>query len=351
MNRSSLALGLALPLLAAAAPAQELKVGMDAPKLTIAKWVKGDAVPAFQPGKVYIVEFWATWCGPCIASMPHLSRLQAEYKDKGVTIIGVTSQDDRGNTLPKVEAMVAEKGDGMGYTVAWDDGRKTSTAYLDAARQNGIPCSFLVDGKGKLAYIGHPILLDTPLAGVLAGTWDPAKDKVDAEATFKALDQAVDAVAKDGDKARGALDAAVGKNRELQAIADQMLFGKLMQNGAYDRAAVIGAKLVDRAIAAKDADALNQVAWGIVDPDVKMEKRDLDLAMKAASKAVEFTKEQNGAILDTLARVWFWKQDYQKALEVQKKAVAADPRPDLKKSLEEYEGLVKKAGGDPKPGK
>ena len=70
---------------------KKLAVGDRAPALTVEKWVKGEPVTGFEKGKTYVVEFWATWCGPCIASMPHLSALQKEYKDK-VTIIGVTTK-------------------------------------------------------------------------------------------------------------------------------------------------------------------------------------------------------------------------------------------------------------------
>ena len=103
------------------APAKTLtlKVGDKAPALTIEKWVKGAPVATFEKGKVYMVEFWATWCGPCIASMPHISELQKKHKEQGFTVIGVTSVDKR-NTLELVEKMVADKGDGMGNTLASD---------------------------------------------------------------------------------------------------------------------------------------------------------------------------------------------------------------------------------------
>src|SRR5258707_7964049 len=74
-------------------PEPSLKVGDPAPKLKADKWLQGSEVTEFAADKVYVVEFWATWCGPCIVMMPHMSEMQAEFKDKGVTFIGYTAKD------------------------------------------------------------------------------------------------------------------------------------------------------------------------------------------------------------------------------------------------------------------
>src|SRR5690349_10263705 len=79
-------------LIAFAAAAQgaspKLTVGNPAPKLQVAKWVQGEPVKEFSKDNAYIVEFWATWCGPCRESIPHLNEIYKKYKDKGLVVIG-----------------------------------------------------------------------------------------------------------------------------------------------------------------------------------------------------------------------------------------------------------------------
>ena len=134
-----------------------LKVGSDAPAITANTWVQGTEVKKFEKGKVYVVEFWATWCGPCIKNIPHLTELQKEYKD--VAFIGVAASEhekDAKANQDKVEKFVKEKGDDMGYRVAFSGDGNMSKNWMQAAGQNGIPCAFIVDGEGKVAFIGHP---------------------------------------------------------------------------------------------------------------------------------------------------------------------------------------------------
>ena len=78
---------------------QTLMVGDPAPTLSIAQWIKGDPVNAFADGQVYVVEFWATWCGPCRVSMPHMSSLQDQYSNE-VTFVGISDEDEETVPLP-----------------------------------------------------------------------------------------------------------------------------------------------------------------------------------------------------------------------------------------------------------
>src|SRR5438105_7662375 len=92
-------------------PAATLKVGDKAPGLSVEKWVKGDEVKGFEANKVYVVEFWATWCGPCKESIPHLTKLQKDFKDKSVTVIGVAASENGSDKLGGLKKFVKDKGD------------------------------------------------------------------------------------------------------------------------------------------------------------------------------------------------------------------------------------------------
>lgn len=149
-------------------PAASLKVGDLAPALKVTKWLQGDAVTKFEPGRVYVIEFWKTWCGACIRSMPHLADLQARYKNRGVTVIGFTWRDIKGNSDEKVAAFVKKRGPTLGYHFAYADDNTTFDAWFKAADQHWLPCTFLVDGGGRIAYVGG-MFLDMALLKVLAG--------------------------------------------------------------------------------------------------------------------------------------------------------------------------------------
>ena len=169
----SLYLALAIGCSGSCVSAQSLRIGDPAPKLEVSLFVKGEPVKAFEPGKLYVVEFWATWCGPCLTSIPHLTALQKKNPD--ITFIGVSIEAKKELVKPFVE----KRGDEMNYRVAVDAVPKgkddwegaMGVSWLAAAEQDGIPAAFIVNKEGKVAWIGHPMEMDKPLEMIANGKW------------------------------------------------------------------------------------------------------------------------------------------------------------------------------------
>ena len=324
-------------------PAVTLNIGDPAPLLGAGKWIKGEAVTSFEPGKVYVVEFWATWCGPCIAAIPHITELQKKYEEKGVIVIGqnVAEQD-----ASKVEPFVAEQGDRIGYRIVMDEPSgmqgHMARAWLTAAGQDSIPCTMVIDQQGRLAWIGHPLQVAAVVERVVAGTHDLAGARKERELELQtaALSRKMNDALRSGE-VEGAMklvEEIAALRPELASQVPLVKFNVLGQAGRWEEAY----RFIDKEIEAmSDPLVLNSLAWSIVDPVSLMPRKDYDVALKAATRADELTEGRNGAIVDTLARCWFLKGEKQKAVELQRKAVELTPEGELKqrliKRLEEYE--------------
>ena len=159
----------------------ELGVGSAAPALDVEHWIQDgngffQPVTEFEPGRVYVVEFWATWCGPCVASMPHLAELQQKYRGQNVHIISISDE-----SLAEVQEFLERKHPQTGkpfseitaaYSLTTDPDGSSHEAYMAAAQQQGIPAAFLVGKTGVIEWIGHPMELDEPLEAVVNDSWD-----------------------------------------------------------------------------------------------------------------------------------------------------------------------------------
>lgn len=353
----SLALAAMLPALGRA---QVLNIGDKAPALAVSKWVKGGEVAQIEDGKFYVVEFWATWCGPCIQTIPHLTELQKKNPD--VTFIGVSVwESDQDAVAP----FVKEMGDKMDYHVAMDDvpegkdgsAGKMASAWMTAAGENGIPTAFIVAKDGQIAWIGHPASMDEPLAKITAGDWNiesAAKERADSKVAEQRMQSIFEKLGPllNGGKHAEALDVIQSAIAEYPALEAGQLgflqFNLLAQLGRNDEAVTYGRKLLSGKLG-ENAMALNAIAWSLVDPDrpAKAGKPLLAFAVEVGQKAVDLTHGDDAAILDTAALAYFLNGNAAKALELQEKAVKATPPdqldPSVKDRLEQYRKAVPKA--------
>lgn len=148
-----------------------LNIGDAAPPLRVRGWLKGTPFQKFEKGRVYVLEFWATWCAPCAAAMPNLSALSDKYKGK-VTILGIDIYEKKTTSMKRVKAFVDSMGNGMDYHVAVEDSNFMEANWLEASGEQGIPKSFVVNAEGNLAWMGHPKDLDEVLPKIVNNTWD-----------------------------------------------------------------------------------------------------------------------------------------------------------------------------------
>lgn len=319
-----------------------LKVGDPAPAIKVAKWLKGQPVEKFGNGSIYVVEFWATWCGPCRKSAPHLSELAKKYQGKA-QIIGVSiwesEKTDHQKRLDALDKFVTSMGDKMDYTLAADDNDGTmGKTWMEAADERGIPTAFIIGKDGKIAWIGYPWDMDDKLEAVVAGTLDTKA--VEAEAAVKAAEKkqaaAFEALLKPvgdlkaagkGKEAIEALDKIVAEHPEVAAKTGGLRYKILLdfdEPAAYAQAR----KLMENEC--KDNPGALYMMARDINEMRQLKQPDRELAVTLAKRAVELRKNADASTVCTLAEAYFLKGDLAKAVETSELAVQlADKDADL----------------------
>jgi thiol-disulfide isomerase/thioredoxin len=316
--------------------AKALMVGDRAPKIKADHWWQGAEVKEFAADKIYVVEFWATWCGPCIVIMPHMGELQREYRDKGVTFIGFTAKDQN-NTLDGVSAFVLKRGPKLGYTFAFADDRETYDAWMKAAKQGGIPCCFVVDGAGKIAYVGHPMYLDLVLPKVVAGTWtgNDVKSLLAAQAevngVFQALSNPDPEVAL---KALASMDANYPELSNIPYLVGPRI-NLLLKAKKYDEAKKAAESAMAKAVKQEDFNALLSISGAFRFPGAKDQKEIADLSVQVAEAGLKVAGDKDFIALMNVAETHFAVGNNAKAREYGALANAAAQTPQQKQNVEQ----------------
>ncbi|MCC6730719.1 MAG: TlpA family protein disulfide reductase [Chthonomonadales bacterium] len=129
-------------------PKPVLADGTVAPDFTAQKWGGGDLKLSDYRGKVVVLDFWATWCGPCQRSMPHVEKVWKAVQGQDVAVLGVCVWDEK----PAYEKWVPENKDKYTFQFAYDPaGRSDSSIAGKLFGVSGIPTTFVIDRDGKVA--------------------------------------------------------------------------------------------------------------------------------------------------------------------------------------------------------
>ena len=309
---------------AVASASGKLTIGDPAPSLSHATWLKGEPVASFEKGKIYVVEFWATWCGPCKANIPNLTELAKKYAGQ-VSISGIDiweSTDHHDTTyMNRVSAFVKGEGDKMAYNVGADDqASDIANTWMKASGEAGIPMSFVVGKDGRIAWMGHAQGLDNVLAQVTAGKFDvqaakerrateleairPVQDAMEAKEYKKALALMAKIVAKrpnmdryyeyDRYRAYAHIDLAHTKVMSAKIIKDsggeigayQMMSSVYATEPDLSPAAyAFGMTLIQAALAKKDREYLFLSMAGAVSLSMHDRPKAIDYAKQAVEAA------------------------------------------------------------------
>lgn len=119
-----------------------IKQGDKAPQFAMDS-MNGAGKMTIAPGKVTIVDFWATWCEPCKKSFPKLQELYVKYKSSGLEIIAISVDDDKKG----VPGFVKANGDAK-FLVVWDKDHAVANAY----KPDSMPTTFILDKSGNIAH-------------------------------------------------------------------------------------------------------------------------------------------------------------------------------------------------------
>ena len=283
-----------------------LQIGDPAPPLQLSKIVSGPSDTGRLDGDdITVIEFWATWCAPCVAGMPKLDAIARHHRSDGVSVVGVTREEEAvvDGFLDRLEATRRPT-----YAIAIDDEGQTTTAYMTASRRQGIPCAFIVDRNGRIAWLGHPKDLEDPLRRIVAGSWN-LEEARRAQARSERVRQVTEAITREIEAAdsRDDLLQVVSSIDEATARGDghpglelekfRILIGPLDDRRGHE----LGWSLLEHH--PNDAWLLSQVAEIALDDESDSDV-DVSFALQAAKAANRAAAGSDPWILATLARAY-----------------------------------------------
>lgn len=343
-------------------------VGEQAPEFVNIQWIKNGPVN-LSSGKgscVYAIEFWATWCQPCLDSIPHLTALQQKYKDHGLVIVGISIDED-----VRIAKEFASKNTAMQYNVGFDTDSKTSKQYI--TENSGIPVVFVIDKNGTVVWSGHPMEMDNILESVIDGTFDGKKFVLRLHLNKQIMLQMMSKnyslalkysddllnlesgneqsvglkayllhLAGNDDSAISFIDEQIKANPDKAGLLNTKI-SFLYQLKKYQ---ALDAECDTPRISCIDPMVLNMIANGIINSaPLQYAKIALKIANTAYARCHFKDNEQKSIVAATLAECYFKLNKTEQAVEMQKNSIGLIKDNNtiklLEKRLKEYQNRIK----------
>lgn len=289
-------------------------------------WLQGEPVRAFALGKLYLFEFWATWCGPCLQAMPHMESLHQSIKDrKDIMIVGVNVMDQ--TPSDRLMGFLKSKKLTPSYAMAADDGRNgpVSKHWLEPLKINGIPHALAVR-DGVLLWRGHPAELNLETLETLANPdFKPGTPMANTEAEKRAAQQEQFmkiriAAGKDPAAALKMLEnlASSGDLSTVELIeAYRIVFTTHILNERYEEARTVINAMINRFPDDRNF-LLNAGSW-LIETE-QLDGKDTATAIKCADHALAMHAEDVAA-MELKAAALFQAGDAAAAATLQQKAL------------------------------
>ncbi|MGV3766837.1 MAG: TlpA disulfide reductase family protein [Chitinophagaceae bacterium] len=310
-----------------------LKVGDPAPIIKPQYWIKGEPVSTFLPGKVYVVDLWATWCVPCAKTLPFLTNIKNQYQDKVVIIsanVMERSKDDK--YWQDVNDFVKRKGLIMdGLSVCADGNTKSvESEYFRAAGLHEVPGAFVVTQEGKIGYIGSPLYgtMDKAIALAVEGKLDIKTGEMLSRQTVENRTHVLKLQDEFGRLMNGQPVKALEKFHEIETLYPEwaMLIGsfkyRVLKKIGTAESSSFAVEFFERNF--NNDLVLMEMANFIVRNDSI--NGDKSLVLKMALRAYEIQKASPSyAVLDLSARALAQTGRWKEAVGFQEQAVAVAP--------------------------
>lgn len=309
--------------------AQSLTVGSPAPRLKVDQWLKSTPVTRFSPDKLYVVEFWATWCPTCKTEIPRLTAMAKRYEGKivfaGVSIAEQQKSDTDRSYIARVRKFVRAEGPKMDYHVAVDrpDGA-AARDWMMAAGEHALPTAFVVDRRGRVAWIGSPPGLEPVLTQELRGSYNM---KAQAQARRETAGTSLSNDPRSNGTAE-AVAVAVGDKdwKKVEDISNMIIAGDPSQEETYSMFKMLALMHLDRTrahayakhltsgIYKNSTERLAALSEMLLDQDAAPAQTEIALGYSIAKQAMAVGRSPDAWALDAMGNAQTFQHQLKLAL-------------------------------------